>query len=223
MLKIISNNLLNNLDNRNIGCLRSNLFISNVNKQRIENIELSKYCSVPSLSYSVTWLSLDYVENRYLLASKCDGNFVCIDMLNHNRLDMTGDGKTLKFLFDSSKKRGIDGHKYSVNCIQWYPIDSGMFFTSGMDSKLKVWDTNSLQPVDDYTFDSKIYSHNISRLVSAKKTLIALALENGQIRLVDINSGSSTHTIKANTTTKQSFCVSVQWSPIEPNQLISGG
>ncbi len=49
----------------------------------------------------------------------------------------------LSSVFDSSDQPG--SHTYSCSCVQWYPMDSGMFFTSGMDQKLKVWDTNSLQ------------------------------------------------------------------------------
>ena len=45
------------------------------------------------------------------------------------------------FMIDSSNKYC---HKYSVETVQWYPLDNGMFTSSGMDKVLKVWDTNSL-------------------------------------------------------------------------------
>ena len=75
--------------------------------------------------------------------------------------------KPLKRLFDSSKCK--NNHSHRISCIQWYPIDTGkiitknpniyssfikaflfyqnegMFFSSGMDRKFKVWDTNNLQ------------------------------------------------------------------------------
>ena len=35
-------------------------------------------------------------------------------------------------------------HKFSVQTIQWYPLDTGMFISSGFDKLLKVWDTNTL-------------------------------------------------------------------------------
>ena len=35
-------------------------------------------------------------------------------------------------------------HKYSVETVQWYPLDTGMFLSSGMDKIIKVWDTNNL-------------------------------------------------------------------------------
>jgi hypothetical protein len=74
--------------------------------------------------------------------------------------------KPLKRIFNSSKCK--NNHSHRISCIQWYPIDTGelnlknkdfvlihqilffaknkgMFFSSGMDRKFKVWDTNNLQ------------------------------------------------------------------------------
>ena len=36
-------------------------------------------------------------------------------------------------------------HKFAVETVSWFPSDSGMFLTSGMDCLMKVWDTNTLQ------------------------------------------------------------------------------
>ena len=55
---------------------------------------------------------------------------------------------------------------------------------------------------------------------SNANTLIALALDNGQVRFIDLNSGSFTHTLKAH---HQSYCVCVQWSPYDLNKLVSAG
>ncbi len=63
-----------------------------------------------------------------LLAAKSDGNVIGIDMFQEQNKQ-----KNLKILFNSSNTR--QSHKYSVSCVQWYPIDSGMFFTSSMDQK----------------------------------------------------------------------------------------
>ncbi len=51
-------------------------------------------------------------------------------------------------------------------------------------------------------------------------SVIAVGLDNGQVRLIDINSGSYTHTLKAHV---NGYCNSVQWSPIDKNILVSGG
>lgn len=36
-------------------------------------------------------------------------------------------------------------HKHSVETVQWYPLDTGMFLSSGTDRTLKIWDTNSMK------------------------------------------------------------------------------
>jgi len=38
-----------------------------------------------------------------------------------------------------------DVHRYSVETVQWYPYDTGMFTSSSFDKTLKIWDTNTLQ------------------------------------------------------------------------------
>lgn len=148
------------------------------------------------------------------MAAKSDGSVTCIDMFEKQ----TERDHVLKHVFDTSKS---GAHSYSCSCVQWYPIDSGMFFTSGMDQRFKVWDTNSLQVADEYNLKHKVYNHHSSLIgTCTSRSLIALALDNGQVRLIDLNSGSFTHTIKAH---PQGYCVCVQWSPCNPNVLASGG
>lgn len=38
-----------------------------------------------------------------------------------------------------------DVHKFSVETVQWYPHDTGMFTSSSFDKTLKIWDTNTLK------------------------------------------------------------------------------
>lgn len=42
-------------------------------------------------------------------------------------------------------------HHGSVETAQWYPLDSGMFISSGTDKLVKVWDTNLLR-VSEFLF-----------------------------------------------------------------------
>lgn len=47
----------------------------------------------------------------------------------------------LLFLFRSSRHV----HKFSVETVQWYPYDTGMFVSSSFDKTMKVWDTETLK------------------------------------------------------------------------------
>jgi DNA excision repair protein ERCC-8 len=65
----------------------------------------------------------------------------------------------------------------------------------------------------------KIYSHNISSVGNCSN-LVSLGLDNGQIRFIDLNSGSFTHTIKAHPSNQ---CLCVEWSPNRENVVASAG
>ena len=98
-------------------------------------------------------------------------------------------------------------YKYTNNYNIKYATINSEFFT------FKV--------VDEYDLTVKIYSHHMSlAMATDAKNLVALALKNGQIRFIDLNSGSFTHTIKAH---PNSYCVCVQWSPYDSNILSSAG
>lgn len=39
-------------------------------------------------------------------------------------------------------------HKFSVETVQWYPYDTGMFVSSSFDKTMKVWDTETLKVIN---------------------------------------------------------------------------
>ncbi len=57
-------NSINNLFSHELGLVSSNLFIASSNTRLLEEIRLSKYRSIRPVDHSITWLSLDNVENR---------------------------------------------------------------------------------------------------------------------------------------------------------------
>ena len=73
-----------------------------------------------------------YNFNISLLIAKCDGNFACVDLFQNQ----TQKKQIFKFEFDTAKVRNLIPHNHCISCLQWYPIDTGMFFTSGMDQRV---------------------------------------------------------------------------------------
>lgn len=53
-------------------------------------------------------------------------------------------------------------HRGSVETVQWYPVDTGMFVSSGNDTYVKVWDTNVLRVSSLYVLN---YRHPVPFLV----------------------------------------------------------
>lgn len=47
------------------------------------------------------------------------------------------------FVFPFRSSRHV--HNFSVETVQWYPYDTGMFVSSSFDKTMKVWDTETLK------------------------------------------------------------------------------
>ena len=54
-------------------------------------------------------------------------------------------------------------HKYTVETVLWYPLDTGLFTSSGTDRVLKVWDTNRLKVSILELQISSVHSWNIKQ------------------------------------------------------------
>lgn len=99
-----------------------------------------------------------------LLSGTVSGTLHIHDLTNHS-----GEVKhTTKAVCNVSRSNPYK-HKHSVETVQWYPLDTGMFLSSGTDRTLKIWDTNSMK-VHKYRFGERErerifklgkYMHNI--------------------------------------------------------------
>lgn len=106
-------------------------------------------------------------------------------------------------------------HKFGISCIQWWPYDTGMFASSSFDHSVKIWDTNELIPVHSFNLNNRVY--NID--TCGENGLIATANDQPFIRLLDLHSTSSAHTLLGH----RGRTLVVKWHPINPNLLASGG
>ena len=119
----------------------------------------------------------------------------------------------------SSVRRGAhgDAHTAMVTRVQWYPHDSGAFVSSGMDGEVKLWDTNALEVVCAFDLPEHVYS--VDMCAGARHQLIATASNDEHVRLCDVVSGTSTHTLRGHS----SHVLTVAWSPRDDNVVASGG
>ena len=49
-------------------------------------------------------------------------------------------------------------HRGSVETVQWYPFDTGMFVSSGTDKLVKVWDTNILRVSSFFSYSVLVFT-----------------------------------------------------------------
>ncbi|XP_072717019.1 DNA excision repair protein ERCC-8 [Ciconia boyciana] len=115
----------------------------------------------------INTLDIEPVEGRYMLSGRSDGVIVLYDLENLSRKS----SYTCKALC-SVERSHPDVHRFSVETVQWYPHDTGMFTSSSFVKTLKIWDTNTLQPAGVFHFEGTVYSHHMS-LVATKHCLMA--------------------------------------------------
>ncbi|XP_008172702.1 DNA excision repair protein ERCC-8 isoform X4 [Chrysemys picta bellii] len=136
--------------------------------RRVLSLELNKDRDVERIHGSgVNTLDIEPVEGRYMLSGGSDGVIVLYDLENFSRKPCY----TCKAICSVGRSHP-DVHKFSVETVQWYPRDTGMFTSSSFDKTLKIWDTNTLQPADVFNFEGTVYSHHMSP-VATKHCLIA--------------------------------------------------
>ncbi len=85
---------------------------------------------------AVVQLSLDPVENRYLLAGAADATVAVYDTCA-TQLD-AGHTESCRSVLKVARNNN-HCHKYSITSVAWYPIDSGLFVTGSLDNDVKVW------------------------------------------------------------------------------------
>lgn len=108
-------------------------------------------------------------------------------------------------------------HSFGISTIEWWPHDTGMFVSLSFDHTVKIWDTNELSPVHSFNLDSRVYSIDISG--KDDSGLVATGSDQPFIRLLDLRSTSSLHTLQGH----KGKTLVVKWHPINSNMLASGG
>ena len=113
--------------------------------------------------------------------------------------------------------RSATSHKFGITKLSFYPFDSFAFLSSSYDHSLKVYATDTLQISASFDLASVVYSHALSAIAS--HLLVACATQHPAVRLVDLRSGSSTHSLVGHS----GAVLSTAWSPRDEHILASGG
>lgn len=172
--------------------------------RRVLGLELNPDRDVDRIhGNGINTIDIDAIEGRYMLSGGADGVIAIYDLENFS-------GKpqyTCKAVCTVGRSSQYV-HKFSVETVQWYPYDTGMFVSSAFDKTMKVWDTETLKPAEVFQFEDNVYSHHLSS-IARKHSLIAVGTKNPKIQLCDLKSGSRIHVLQGH----RAEVLSVQWSP----------
>ncbi|XP_016357749.1 DNA excision repair protein ERCC-8 isoform X2 [Sinocyclocheilus anshuiensis] len=151
----------------------------------------------------INTLDIEVIDGRYMLSGGSDGVIVIYDLENNSKKPQY----TCKAICTVGRSsRHV--HKFSVETVQWYPHDTGMFVSSSFDKTMKVWDTETLKPAEEFQFDGNVYCHHMSP-VARRHSLVAVGTKDPKVQLCDLKSGSRIHILQGH----RGEILSVRWSP----------
>eukprot|EP00938_MAST-03A_sp_MAST-3A-sp1_P001690 g1690.t1 len=154
------------------------------------------------------------MSDKYLLVGNSDGSITSYDVSN---------SKISFFIKRRTSNSNPTHHKNMVSCVQWYPVDPGIFVSSGFDGTVKVWDAERQKVVTnfgDFGFNTGIDSVAISP--TSFSCMLAVAVRGSHaVHLCDVISGTQIMTLDQGGHMEDVRCVA--WSPRVPYILASGG
>ncbi|KAK0856875.1 hypothetical protein LTS02_010477 [Friedmanniomyces endolithicus] len=160
----------------------------------------------------VNSIAIDRFEGRYLLSGGADSSVAIWDL---ERAESTTDGAVRHLPLGRAAKTSTTG-RLGITRVSFYPFDSLAFLTSGYDRTLKLFDSQTLSASATFDLESTVHAHATSTV--ATHLLVACASQHPAVRLVDLRTGSSTHSLAGHS----GSVLSVAWHPKNENILASG-
>ncbi|KAI9756602.1 MAG: hypothetical protein M4579_003780 [Chaenotheca gracillima] len=160
----------------------------------------------------VNSLAVDRFEGRYMLSGGADSSILLWDLEQEENTSKSYAHRPI-----AATARGVSSHKFGITHLSFYAFDSLAYLSSSYDHTLKISSTETLRPTASFDLDSVIYSHALSPI--ADHLLVATATQHPAIRLVDLRSGASTHSLVGHA----GAVLTVAWSPQTEYVLASGG
>uniref|UniRef100_A0AAV1UP54 DNA excision repair protein ERCC-8 n=1 Tax=Peronospora matthiolae TaxID=2874970 RepID=A0AAV1UP54_9STRA len=169
--------------------------------------------------------ALDPTEHRYLLIGTAQSQLVLFDLETLDDADRTGTPtyNTMNPLSPISIARAPNGPSLThglqlgISMVDWYPVDSGLCITSSFDGHVQVWDAERLSCVSTFPLRRKVFGAKFSPS-GTTHTLVAAATANGEVRLVDIASHATAHSLLGH----KDEVWTLDWAPGSEFTLVTG-
>ncbi|KAM3719059.1 DNA excision repair protein [Dirofilaria immitis] len=184
-------------------------------EKRMKYLRISWRHQIPftsSLAAGVHTMDVDPVDNRYLLCGAARGEISIVDL---ERPFPTDSRSRVEHIVTPCGAACL--HKSLITYCQWYPQDTSTFISSDRVGKVKLWDANKSEVVDEYFFDNEITEMHWSNAF-IRNPLIAVANLTSNVTLIDPRSGDSSQNLRW----PDERVSSVRWSLENGNILTTG-
>lgn len=154
----------------------------------------------------VSSIAIDRFEGRYLVSGGADSSVALWDLEQSEEHTAP-----LAFSHRTSTSQSL-----GITHVSFYPFDSLALLTTGYDATLKLLSSETLEVSASFDLGAAVYSHATSAIAS--HLLVACASQHPAVRLVDLKSGSATHSLSGHAGSIRS----VAWHPKDEHVLASG-
>lgn len=168
-------------------------------------------------SASVNTLSLDSIENRYLLSGSSDSSIKLWDLKS---IDNNNNNK-FKPIHVFPRK---SVHSFGITDVKWWP-DNGMWLSSSYDFKLNLYDSNMMDIAHSFKLGSRILNFEFDPTGNNSTVICCLDGGVGGLKLVDLRTLSDTQNIGGGgkSVGGVGYMLSCAWSPSNSYLCVGGG
>lgn len=170
------------------------------------------HARIPAHVAGVNALTIDRFEGRYLLSGGADSSIAIWDLESQTTSTENGD----THLPLSAVNKTAKEHKLGITQLSFYPFDSLAFLTSSYDHTVKLYSSETLEASASFDLDAVVY--NIALSPIASHLLVACATQGPNVRLIDLRSGATTHSLAGHS----GAVLSTAWNPVTEHLLASG-